>query len=71
VSGYDDIPCKVAGYVPRGDKSGELRLSAFVSAPEQRTMSVASAYALVAAHEALHDAQWNPQSTQDRRNTGG
>lgn len=70
VSAYKDIPCKVAGRVPRGDNPGELNLDSYVSPADQRVMSLASAYALVAAAEALADARWKPQTVEEKQRTG-
>lgn len=67
---YEQIPCKVAGVVPRGSKPGELNLDGYVSPADQRVMSLASAYALVAAEEAVSDANWKPTSPEDKQRTG-
>lgn len=69
-SEYKDIPCKVAGKVPRGNNRGELNLDNFISPADQRVMSLASAYALVAAEEAMDDADWKPKTVEDKQRTG-
>jgi len=70
IAEYKDIPCKVAGSVPRGTSPGELILDEHVSPADQRVMSLASAYALVAAGEALTDAGWKPSTEEERHKTG-
>lgn len=67
---YDDIPSKVAGRVPRGDDHSSLNLDRCISTADQKTMSLASSYALVAAEEALKMAKWKPQSEVDRCRSG-
>ncbi|KAL5016006.1 hypothetical protein ScPMuIL_005595 [Solemya velum] len=68
--GYKKIPCQVAGYVPRGENIGELDLNRHVSITDQRTMSIATAYSLVAVEEALTDAKWLSLSDEDKQRTG-
>ncbi|KAL3856250.1 hypothetical protein ACJMK2_011025 [Sinanodonta woodiana] len=67
---FEQIPAKVAGYVPRGDNQGELTLEKYVNPADQRVMSLASAYSLVAAEEALTDANWKPDKEEDQIRTG-
>ena len=69
---YSNLPCQIAGIVPKGTEPGELNLRDHVSTSEERMMSMDSVLALAAAHEALHDAQWLPhlQSEEDRDRTG-
>lgn len=67
---FSCIPCQVAGVVPRGSNPGELNLDEYIPPSDQRVMSLASAYALVAADEALRDADWKPQTTLDKQRTG-
>lgn len=69
-SGYEQIPSKVAGYVPRGRNSGELDIDAHISTADQRVMSQSTCYAIVAADEALSDAGWKPESKEQRERTG-
>ena len=65
---FEQIPSKVAGLVPRGQ--GEFQEGDWVSAPERRSTSLASLFALCAASEALDDAQWRPTLEQDSIRTG-
>ena len=70
LSEYKDIPCKVAGRVPKGSNPGELNLDDHMSHADQRVMSLASCFALIAAEEALSDANWKPQTVEDKQRTG-
>ncbi|CAG2178913.1 unnamed protein product, partial [Oppiella nova] len=65
--GYETIPCKVAAYVPTGDG---FDLNQWFTANELRTLSKATIYALIAAEQALSDANWRPTTDRDRRDTG-
>ena len=56
--------------IPRGDNPGELNINQYVKPSDQRTMSQGSVYALVAAEEALTDANWKPVSEDDQIRTG-
>jgi 3-oxoacyl-[acyl-carrier-protein] synthase II len=47
-----------------------LNLKTKFTTAELRTMSPATAYALIAAEEALTDANWKPKIEDDKRNTG-
>ena len=64
------MPCKVAAFVPKGNKIDELDLNSSFSSSELRTMSLATAYALVAAEEAIKDSKWVPISSEDKEKTG-
>lgn len=70
VTGFDKIPSKVCGYVPRGHHPGQLNLDRVVPPGDQRHMSLASAYALAAANEALIQANWKPISEADQQRSG-
>lgn len=67
---FANLPCKLAALVPRGKATGELDLHSHFSDGELRTMSLASAYALVAAKEALEDAKWLADDETSKLNTG-
>ena len=67
---YADIPCRVAACVPRGESVGQLNMDAFIAPRDQRTMSLACQYALVAAQLAFTDAEWTPETEEQRHRTG-
>ncbi|KAI4110446.1 MAG: hypothetical protein LQ339_001311 [Xanthoria mediterranea] len=63
--------CQVAGLVPEGGKgNGAWRASDWLAKDEERRTSEFMQYAIVAAQEALTDAQWHPQTEQQRETTG-
>lgn len=64
------MPCRVAASIPRGSGEGELDLMSHFSAGEMRAMTPATAYALVAAKEAIEDSKWKPQTTEAQESTG-
>ncbi|XP_063220960.1 3-oxoacyl-[acyl-carrier-protein] synthase, mitochondrial isoform X2 [Bacillus rossius redtenbacheri] len=67
---YGKLPCQVAALVPTGPGPGQLHISRCFSKSELRSMSLATAYALVAADEALRAADWAPQEEEELCRTG-
>src|SRR3982750_1030537 len=69
-----DIASQVAGIVPKSKDAipppGALNLDLFIPPKEQRRMDKFIAYGMVAAHEAVEDSGWKPQSDEDRERTG-
>lgn len=72
-----DMPCKIAFQVPwvsgRGGGEGDpeaFDAEKFVSRKEQRRMDEFIVYALGAADEALLDADWKPETDEQRYRTG-
>jgi 3-oxoacyl-[acyl-carrier-protein] synthase II len=66
-----DLPCKVAGQIPRGDGSnGTFNADQWMSPQEQRKVDGFVLYAMAAARQALEDAKWKPESHEDQVQTG-
>ncbi|RWS12160.1 3-oxoacyl-[acyl-carrier-protein] synthase-like protein [Dinothrombium tinctorium] len=63
---YGDIPCKIAAFVPREQFDVEARFSK----NENRTLSMATLFALTAAEETLKSANWFPETEEQRKETG-
>lgn len=63
---YKDIPCKVAAYVPDID----LHLEQSFSKNHLRTYSRSTLYALLAAKEAVDDAQYRPANDHEASRSG-
>ncbi|MBV8849389.1 MAG: beta-ketoacyl-ACP synthase II, partial [Methylobacteriaceae bacterium] len=66
-----DLPCKIAGVVPRGDGSdGTFHADSWMEPKEQRKVDDFILYAVAAATQALQDARWRPESDEDQIATG-
>src|SRR4030088_510430 len=66
-----DLPCKIAGLIPRGDGSGgTFRPDAWMEPKEQRKGDDFILYAVSPATQALDDADWHPESDEDQISTG-
>ena len=67
----DDLACRIAMPVPRGDGSnGTFDPDHWMEPKEQRKVDDFILFAVAAAHQALDDADWHPQSADDRAATG-
>ncbi|KAI0878448.1 3-oxoacyl--synthase [Hypoxylon argillaceum] len=71
---WRELTSTVAGIVPKdGNKSNEAglwRADDWLSASDQRRMSIFSQYAMAAAGMALEDAAWKPKDEVDLQETG-
>uniref|UniRef100_UPI0025AE2C89 3-oxoacyl-[acyl-carrier-protein] synthase, mitochondrial isoform X2 n=1 Tax=Doryrhamphus excisus TaxID=161450 RepID=UPI0025AE2C89 len=67
---YKSIPCKVAALVPKGHEEGDFDEGMFASPGEMKSMSPATVMALGAAHFALQDSGWYPNSTDEQLSSG-
>ncbi|XP_068209791.1 3-oxoacyl-[acyl-carrier-protein] synthase, mitochondrial-like [Palaemon carinicauda] len=67
---YAPMPCRIAASVPKGNGEGELNISSHFSASDLRTITPAIAYALLAAEEAVSNAQWKPEDSKEQEQTG-
>jgi 3-oxoacyl-[acyl-carrier-protein] synthase II len=66
-----DLPSRVAGQVPRGDReSGLFNADDWVPPKDQRRMDEFIVYALAAAVQAIEDSGWRPDSEDERERTG-
>src|SRR5580658_2221676 len=62
-----DIPCKIAGQVPRGDGSdGTFDADHWMEPKEQRKVDDVIIFAMGAATQALDDANWHPSQYEDQ-----
>jgi 3-oxoacyl-[acyl-carrier-protein] synthase II len=66
-----DLPCKVAGEVPRGATAeGKFNPDDWVEPKEQRKMDTFIVYAMAAGIQAVEDSGWKPQDEPSRERTG-
>lgn len=70
-----DLPCKVAGAVPRGDaenRTGDhlFYINDYMQPKDQRKVDEFIPFAIAAAEEAVKDAGWEPTSDEDLDRTG-
>jgi len=66
-----DLPSRIAGQVPRGDReSGLFNADDWVPPKDQRRMDEFIVYALAAAVQAVEDSGWQPGSEEERERTG-
>ncbi len=66
-----DLPCQIAGVVPRGDGShGTFDPDQCMEPKEQRKVDDFILYAMGAAKEALDDADWHPREYEDQITSG-
>ena len=67
----EDLPCKIAHIIPRGDGSdGTFSPEAFLEPKELRKIGDFILYGIAAADEALADSGWKPETEADRIATG-
>jgi 3-oxoacyl-[acyl-carrier-protein] synthase II len=66
-----DLPCKVAGSVPRGETAdGNFNPDDFMSPKEQRRVDQFIVFGVAAAVQAVEDSGWQPTIEHDRERTG-
>jgi 3-oxoacyl-[acyl-carrier-protein] synthase II len=66
-----DLPCRIAGQIPRGDGSnGTFNPDQWMEPKEQRKVDDFILFAMGAAKQALDDADWHPRDYEDQITTG-
>jgi 3-oxoacyl-[acyl-carrier-protein] synthase II len=72
VQGFEvsDIACQIAAQAPRGDAPDAFDPDEWMEPKEQRKVDDFIVFALVAAGQALRDADWSPKSYEDQVDTG-
>jgi len=73
IQGFDvsDIPCRIAGQVPRGDaQSDKFNPDDFIAPKDQRKMDTFIHFAIAAAVQAVGDSGWKPTTDEERERTG-
>jgi 3-oxoacyl-[acyl-carrier-protein] synthase II len=66
-----DLPCRIAGEIPRGDGSnGTFNAEHWMEPKERRKVDDFILYAMGAAKQALDDADWHPHEYEDQIASG-
>ena len=66
-----DLPCKIAGQIPRGDGSdGTFNADQWMEPKEQRKVDEFILFGMAAAKQALDDADWHPSEYEDQIASG-
>jgi len=66
-----DLPVKIAGQIPQGDKaSGLFNPDDWVETKDRKKMDKFILFALTAAVQAVEDSGWKPQDEESRERTG-
>ncbi len=66
-----DLPCKIAGQVPRGDISGGgFNADDYVQPKDQKKMDDFILFAIGAADEAIKHSGWKPETEEQAERTG-
>jgi 3-oxoacyl-[acyl-carrier-protein] synthase II len=66
-----DLPCKIAGEVPRGDTaSGKFNADDYVPPKDQRKMDSFIVMAMAAAQQAVENSGWKPTDEESQNRTG-
>src|SRR6476619_4511865 len=66
-----DLAAKIACQIPRGDGSdGSFNPDQWMEPKDQRKVDDFIIFAMAAARQALDDADWHPQSEEDKCATG-
>jgi 3-oxoacyl-[acyl-carrier-protein] synthase II len=67
----EDLPCKIAHIIPRGDgTNGTFNPEAVLEPKELRKISDFILYGIAAADEAIADSGWKPETEEDKNRTG-
>jgi 3-oxoacyl-[acyl-carrier-protein] synthase II len=67
----DDLPCKIACVIPRGDGTGgTFNPDQWMEPKEQRKVDDFIIFAVTAATQALNDAGWHPSTPEEQNSTG-
>ena len=67
----DDLPCRIANVMPRGDGSdGSFNPDDYLAPKDQRKVGDYIIYGIAAADEALKDSGWEPRKTEEQIATG-
>ena len=68
----DDLPCKIAGQIPKksDDAEGGLSIDDWIEPREYKRIDRFIAYGLISATQAIEDSGWIPDSENQKNRTG-
>lgn len=64
------LPCQIACEIPLGDGAGEFNPEAWIAPKDLRKLDRFIVYSMVAAQQAVEDANWTPADEESRLRTG-
>jgi 3-oxoacyl-[acyl-carrier-protein] synthase II len=67
---FEGLPVQVAAYIKRGSEEGDFDGDALLGKKQAQQMAPFIQYAMVAAKEAMNDANWHPETEEDAVRTG-
>lgn len=67
---FSQLPCRIAGLVPRGSEEGEFDVDEWVHSSIKGATSPFIHYALSASKQALDDCGWVPNTDEERERAG-
>jgi 3-oxoacyl-[acyl-carrier-protein] synthase II len=67
---FEGLPVKVAAYIEKGTGEGQFDGEALLGKKQAQQMAPFIQYAMVAAKEAMDDANWHPKTEEDAVRTG-
>mmetsp|Transcript_38492 Transcript_38492/g.67929 ORF Transcript_38492/g.67929 Transcript_38492/m.67929 type:complete len:487 (+) Transcript_38492:65-1525(+) len=67
---FDGLPTQIAAYIARGKEDGEFNADSVLGKKKAQQMAPFIQYSMVAANEALNDANWHPEKEEDAVRTG-
>lgn len=67
-----DLPCKIAGQVPKidSDPEGGLNIDKWIEPREYKRIDRFISYGIISAIQAIEDSGWNPQTENQKNKTG-
>jgi 3-oxoacyl-[acyl-carrier-protein] synthase II len=65
-----ELPCRVAGQVPKGTAPGQFNIDAFIDVKDQKKMDHFIHFAVAAAEEAIKNSGYVPSNDEAKERTG-
>ncbi|KAI8997695.1 beta-ketoacyl synthase [Pilobolus umbonatus] len=69
--GFENLPVRIGAEIPQGTlEEGKFAAADWLDRGDERIMAKFSQYAISAARQALKDAEWNPETEEEKERTG-